>query len=82
MALYKYEKFITHVDHVAFDQKHKPGVPAPFAGVYRCTNCGHEIGIAKDHDLPPQNHFQHKETDGPILWQLVVHPNQLKGATT
>jgi len=31
-----------------------------------------EIGIAKGHTLPPQNHHQHAAGQGPIKWQLLV----------
>lgn len=49
-----------------------PGIVAPDAGIYRCTGCGHEIGIAKGHVLPPQNHHQHNNYLTPIRWQLVA----------
>nr|WP_313162263.1 VOC family protein [Kosakonia cowanii] len=38
---------------------------------YRCVNCGDEIGIAKGHTLPPQNHHQH-QNGLPIRWKLLV----------
>ncbi|MBB3197367.1 hypothetical protein FHS28_004794 [Roseateles terrae] len=40
--------------------------------MYRCIVCGDEIGIAKGHALPPQNHHQHAVSQGPIRWQLTV----------
>ena len=40
---------------------------------YRCAACGHEIGIAKGHKLPPQNHHQHAPGIGRIQWQLLVY---------
>ncbi|EQD58023.1 hypothetical protein B1A_10996, partial [mine drainage metagenome] len=39
----------------------------------RCVACGDEIGIAKGHTLPPQNHHQHAAGVGRIRWQLVVY---------
>lgn len=72
MALYKNKDFIATSDSEAFDKLHKPGTTAPYAGIYRCATCKHEIGIAKDHTLPPQSHAQHPE-DKPILWQLAVY---------
>lgn len=72
MAQYKYDKFLHKSDHTAYDAVHEPGVKTDNAGVYRCTVCGHEIGIAKGHTLPPQNHHQHPAGKGPIRWQLVV----------
>lgn len=71
MASYKYDKSVTKIDHVAFDTVHTPGTAAPDAGIYKCTGCGHEIGIAKGHNLPPQIHSQHPSSK-PILWQLSV----------
>ncbi len=39
----------------------------------RNVSCGDEIGIAKDHTLPPQNHHEHASSVGRIRWQLVVY---------
>lgn len=73
MAWYKYEKFLSKSDDGAYDQIHEPGISAPHAGIYRCVACGHEIGIAQGHTLPPQNHHQHKVNQGRIQWQLTVY---------
>ncbi len=72
MAQYKYVKFLKQSDHAAYDFLHEPGSEAPDAGIYRCKACGHEIGIAKGHTLPPQNHHQHAPNIGRIQWQLAV----------
>lgn len=72
MAQYKYPQFLTQNQHSAFDTLNEPGQEAANAGIYRCKACGHEIAIAKDHKLPPQNHHQHKPGVGPIRWQLAV----------
>jgi len=72
MASYKYEKFLQHNAHQEFDNSHAPGAQAPNPGIYRCTGCGDEIGIAKGHTLPPQNHHQHTQGQGAIRWQLIV----------
>ncbi|MBT1872809.1 protein L [Enterobacter mori] len=75
MALYKYSSNLQNSDHEAFDAEHNPGVSAPLAGIYKCTNCGDEIAIAGGHTLPPQNHKQHTTTL-PIKWKLVVYAVQ------
>ena len=72
MAMYKYDVFLTASQHEAFDTLHSPGATAPNAGVYRCHACGDEIGIAKGHTLPPQNHHQHSAGLGRIQWRLTV----------
>lgn len=72
MALYKYSTHLTQNSDGAFDAVHAPGVSAPYAGIFRCTVCGHEIGIASGHTLPPQGHHQHPVNAGPIRWQLLV----------
>ena len=72
MALYKYPKFLTPSQHKNFDTLRDPGADAPDAGVYRCQVCGHEIGIAKGHKLPPQGHHTHSPGSGPIRWLLLV----------
>ncbi|NIG79449.1 hypothetical protein F3J34_38505 [Klebsiella sp. Ap-873] len=75
MAIYKYSSNIQQNNHSAFDAEHNPGIAAPYAGIYKCTNCGDEIAIAVGHTLPPQNHKQHT-TPLPIKWKLVVHAVQ------
>ena len=72
MALYKHGQRLTQSQDAAFDAVHSPGIAAPFAGIYRCTACGHEIGIASGHTLPPQTHPQHPPSLGAIRWQLLV----------
>ena len=76
MASYKHGQFLTRNEHAEFDNSHAPGVGAPNAGIYRCTGCGDEIGIAKGHILPPQNHRQHPARCGGIRWQLIVYAAQ------
>lgn len=71
MALFKHPQFLRQGQDAEFDHVHQPGIAAPFAGIYRCTGCGHEIGTASGHTLPPQNHAQHPP-GVPIRWQLVV----------
>ncbi|RYE41436.1 MAG: hypothetical protein EOP24_36985 [Hyphomicrobiales bacterium] len=78
MALYKYANQLTLSNHTAFDTLHTPGQPAENPGIYRCVECGDEIGIAKGHTLPPQNHHQHPPGRGPVRWQLLVFAQQQK----
>ena len=78
MARFKYDHFLERDNNSAYDQKHAPGVAAPYAGVYRCVGCGHEIGIAYGHTLPPQDHHQHPTGVGKIEWQLVVFAQHKK----
>ncbi len=73
MALYKYIQYLAQSNDGAFDILHEPGTRAPHAGIYRCEGCGHEIGIAQGHVLPPQNHHQHTYAQGSILWRLIVY---------
>lgn len=76
MAQYKHGQHLTQSQHGAFDARLSPGSNADNAGIYRCTACGDEIGIAKDHTLPPQNHHQHAPGLGSIQWQLLVYAQQ------
>ena len=78
MAFYKYQQYLTHNDHRNFDTEHAPGDPAPDAGIYRCMGCGHEIGLAHTHRLPPQNHHQHTLREGLIRWKLVAGAQHTK----
>ena len=70
MARYKNINVLEKNDSTEFDKTHAPGTLAPNAGIYRCTGCGHEIGIAETHPLPPHPHV--KTPAHTIAWQLVV----------
>ena len=72
MAWNKYPQFITKNEHKNFDTLRSPGDETPDAGIYRCESCGDEIGIAKGHKLPPQNHHQHAIGLGAIQWRMIV----------
>jgi hypothetical protein len=72
MALYQNQTYLTFSTSVVFNQAHKPGDPAPYGGIYRCTGCGLEIASARGHSLPPQNHHQHTNRLVPIRWQAEV----------
>lgn len=72
MAQYKHGQHLTQSQHEAFDARLSPGTVTINAGIYRCAVCGDEIGIAKGHTLPPQNHHQHAPGLGPVQWQLLV----------
>lgn len=72
MALYRDPQIVRLLDNEIFDIVYKPGDSAPYAGIYRCAGCGHEIGIAQGHTLPAEGHSQHPEASGPISWKLLV----------
>ena len=72
MAFYKQSGFLKHDTGTGFDGFHNPGVKAPFAGIYRCPGCGHEIAIAEGHVLPAQHPPVHTVFQGKIRWQLIV----------
>jgi hypothetical protein len=72
MANYKNPKFLATSTSADFDKLHAPGSHAPYAGIYKCHACGHEIAIAEGHVLPPQTHPQHPANLGPIQWRLAV----------
>ena len=67
-----------------FNAEYPVSTPAPKAGIYRCTRCGHEIAIAEGHTLPPDNssgHPKHSRAPGttflgeiadPMRWRLVA----------
>ena len=76
MAVYKYVEFLETSDSEAFDKIIDPGDFAPWAGIYRCTECSQEVGTAGGQVLPRQSHHEHSHSQGPIRWRLVVsHPN-------
>ncbi len=73
MALYKDAANVTTSSSDEFDKVYNIGVAAPHAGIYRCIRCGHEIGIARGHNLPTQGHPQHPANLGAIQWKLLVY---------
>lgn len=75
MAQFKYDQYLQRNTHANFDTERDPGSAALDAGIYRCAECGHEIGIAKTHTLPPQNHHKHSPAQGRIRWRLIVAAN-------
>lgn len=72
MAIYKYEKYLSKGSSEEFDKLYSPGAIPSYPGIYRCEECGHEITSNVGNKLPPQNHHQHKPSQGPILWRLIV----------
>jgi hypothetical protein len=75
MAIYQETSNLTYSGSALFTQSFEPGQPAPYGGIYKCTGCGLEIGIAKHHTLPSQNHHQHRTQYLPIRWRAVVIHN-------
>ena len=47
MALYQQPNELSYSSSPVFNQTYEPGTTAPFGGIYKCTGCGLEIGIAK-----------------------------------
>lgn len=72
MAVYKHSQFLVKSDHQAFDQIQTPGTATPHSGIYRCEGCGENEVSTFGHPLPPQNHHQHTQSQGPIRWRLIV----------
>jgi len=72
MADYKYASILDHSDDKIFDTLYHPAATTPFSGIYRCEECAKEVTSIKDHELPSQNHHQHRPTQGPIRWRLIV----------
>ena len=72
MALYRDPQFVRLFNDDVFDIVYKPGDSAPYAGIYRCVVCGHEIGIAHGHTLPTEGHSAHPEAGAQISWKLLV----------
>jgi hypothetical protein len=73
VASYKYNHYLVQNNDDAFDAEHKPGMDAPFSGIYRCMGCGSEVASNERQSLPPQNHHQHSAQQGPIRWKLILY---------
>lgn len=72
MAQYKEPGFVHLSKDAAFDEIRRPGVPAPFGGIYRCIGCSKEIVALQGQTLPLEDDHQHKQGKKPIGWQLIV----------
>ncbi|KWE26913.1 hypothetical protein [Burkholderia territorii] len=80
MALYRIGGYFTCGSGRAFRENLPPGSEAIVAGIYRCTICGDEIGIAKAQALPSDDEHRHDldpPSDplldrGPTAWQLIA----------
>lgn len=54
---------------------YEPGDTVPVSGIYICLRCSREITSNQDDPFPPQNHHQHTQAQGRILWKLNVRTN-------
>lgn len=72
MALFAHHVHLEHFQSTAFAKVHGPGDPTPYAGIYKCEACGHEIVSAVSNPLPGQTHPKHP-ADGVIAWRLIVY---------
>jgi hypothetical protein len=73
MATYKHANYLQPTHSEDFDTDYSPGVPAPYAGIYRCMGCHREIAIALGHFLPPEEDHAHVSQQGDIRWRMIVH---------
>jgi hypothetical protein len=56
----------------AFDREYRAGAPSPHGGIYRCTDCGHEIALPEGQALPGPMHPRHPPLSRSPIWRLVV----------
>lgn len=77
MATYLDARYLQQQQHAGFTTVSLPGTNAPYGGIYRCLQCGHEVTVPQYHVLPPQNHHVHRMNQGPIRWQLIVAHSHL-----
>lgn len=75
MAEYKYSNYLSQSNDAKYDSEYSPGESTSYPGIYRCTGCGDEIGIAKNKTLPPQNDHQHSGSSN-VKWRLNVRAQQ------
>ncbi|WP_342705474.1 hypothetical protein OHZ10_18065 [Burkholderia arboris] len=80
MAQYRIGGYFTCGSGRAFSENLSPGSQVTVAGIYRCTVCGDEIGIAKSQALPSDEAHRHDldppsdpaRDPGPTAWQLIA----------
>jgi hypothetical protein len=73
MALYKRTADIGQSNDAAFDKEFKAGNAPDHSGIYRCKGCGREVVGEEARTLPPQNHHQHAQNQGAVIWRLAVY---------
>lgn len=73
MALYKRPEDIARSDHAAFDKEYRPGSAPEHSGIYRCKGCGREVVAEEARTLPPQNHHQHSQAQGAVIWRMAIY---------
>jgi hypothetical protein len=73
MALYKWAAGIAYSDDAAFDKEYEPGQKPDRSGIYWCKGCGREVVGEEATTLPPRNHHQHTQSQGPVIWCLSVY---------
>jgi hypothetical protein len=57
----------------AFNQEYKPGSTPDHSGIFRCKGCGREVVGEQARTLPPQNHHQHTQSQGAVIWRMDVY---------
>ena len=72
MASYSYDEFLKKSCVAAYDELHSAGSVAPYAGIYRCDGCGHEVAAPVGCSLPNTDHHRHTNEQGAIRWRLIV----------
>jgi hypothetical protein len=72
MTYYKYVQFLMPEDGPEYETSYKPGVEAPFAGIYYCEACGGSITATRSQPLPSEGHHPHTAAQGPVRWRLAV----------
>ena len=73
LAIHKYGAYLTQSSEAdTFEKVYHPSTTTPLSGIYRCMTCGREAVSTADHPLQAQNHHQHAQRQGAILWRLIV----------
>jgi hypothetical protein len=73
MALYKRDPDVGRSNDAAFDKEYRPGSTPDHSGIYRCKGCGRDVVGEQARTLPPQNHHQHVQAQGAVIWRLAVY---------
>lgn len=73
MVLYKNKAWLTESARATFDKVYDPGDTPDHSGIFRCMGCGREVVGEMERKLPPQNHHQHKTSQGSVRWKLAAY---------
>lgn len=70
MAYYQNANSLIQLSDPRFDKTFRADETVDFAGIYKCVGCNREIAV--DYRFPSEEQHPHSESEGEVLWKLIV----------